>query len=318
MLPTPALLNHEEEEGQPGASSSLLERQASSSSSLTSPRISQSTIATEHGFEVESSFSKRPSTYHHTGKLTAHYIPPIQERGEDLEREARFAAGQVIGAFMMGMHRRRIFNRLKRAVNEAQKCLALDILRQLCPQEAQLLSDPTLRPIVRLRLGGASFPPHIYYKVFLKSEISSVQYFSGRKLIRPATEAAADAYQQMGKKKFMEQVLQDMYHARTGTFDELDVATLQDFIKASILCTYACMYMYMYTYMYRYIFKWVGLSTRVPLSIYIYICLFVYHYMLYKEEERKGERSKKYADTIVMVERGGWMEGNKYIFIYRC
>jgi hypothetical protein len=147
------------------------------------------------------------------------------------EEDVRRLAGEIIGNWMLSNYRRKIFLRLKRAITEAQKCLAIDILKQLCPREAELLSDPTLRPVVRLRFGGRKFPPLIYYKVFLREDGASVQYFSGKRFIKPASEAAQDACRQMGKKQFLIQVLDDIEQAKSGCFDELDVATLKDYVK---------------------------------------------------------------------------------------
>jgi hypothetical protein len=160
--------------------------------------------------------------------------------GESLEmlaEQARAIAGDIIGQWFLRMHRRKVFARLRRAVLEAQRCLALDILKQLCPLEAQLLSDPTFKPIVRLRLGGARFPPSIFFKVFLKKDTTSIVYFSGKKYIRPATEAAQDACKLMGKKQFLEQVLDDIEQAKLGCFDELDVSTLKDYMK--VMCDFS-------------------------------------------------------------------------------
>eukprot|EP00048_Salpingoeca_helianthica_P000227 m.40100 g.40100 ORF g.40100 m.40100 type:complete len:353 (+) comp10266_c0_seq1:36-1094(+) len=148
----------------------------------------------------------------------------------DLEDEARKFAGEIVARAIASFYRQRVFARLKRAISQAQQCLALDILKQFYPTEAQLLADPVFRPLVRLRLGGARFPPSIFFKVYLKRGVSSVQYFSGKKLIRPASEAAQDACKQMGKKQFLLQVLEDMEQAAQG-LDELDVCTLKDFMK---------------------------------------------------------------------------------------
>ncbi len=156
----------------------------------------------------------------------------------ELESEARVFAGEIVARAIATFYRRRVFARLKRAITQAQQCLALDILKQFYPSEAQLLADPVFRPLVRLRLGGARFPPTIFFKVYLKRGVSSVQYFSGKKLIRPASEAAQDACKQMGKKQFLLQVLEDMELAASG-MDELDVCTLKDFMKASA-CLCVC------------------------------------------------------------------------------
>jgi len=39
-------------------------------------------------------------------------------------------------------------------------------LAKVRPAEARLIADPALQARVRLRLGGSSFPPQVYYRVF--------------------------------------------------------------------------------------------------------------------------------------------------------
>lgn len=68
--------------------------------------------------------------------------------------------------------------------------LASDILRQLCPTEAELLRDPALSGVVRLRFGGPSFPPAIYFKVFVSSKGCKVKYISGRRTIHAHSEVS--------------------------------------------------------------------------------------------------------------------------------
>ena len=41
---------------------------------------------------------------------------------------------------------------------------------------------------VMIRFGGASFPPKVYYKVFLNSKGTSTQYVNGRHLVQPNTQ----------------------------------------------------------------------------------------------------------------------------------
>ena len=153
---------------------------------------------------------------------------------ESLTVEARTIAGQMIGQWFLCMHRRKVFFRLKKVVFDAQNALALDILKSLSPLEAQILDDPTFKPLVRLRLGGRLFPPAIFYKIFLKRENICVQYFTGKKFIKAGSEAAQDACRIMGKKQFLEQVLNDIEDAKKGCYDELDVFTLKDYMKVSV------------------------------------------------------------------------------------
>ena len=38
------------------------------------------------------------------------------------------------------------------------------------------------------RFGGSEFPPHIYFKIFLSDPEITIQYISGKTMIRPASE----------------------------------------------------------------------------------------------------------------------------------
>ena len=60
---------------------------------------------------------------------------------------------------------------------------------------------PGLSPfsLFNVRFGGLEFPPTVMFKVFLTSGSSSVVYMSGKKMILPASEAAVDACERMGR-----------------------------------------------------------------------------------------------------------------------
>lgn len=74
------------------------------------------------------------------------------------------------------------------------------VLAKVSPAEARMLADPTIDAHVRLRLGGASFPPQVYYKVYTASGGRS-QYFDGQQLKLSPT-ALRDARRQMGVRRF--------------------------------------------------------------------------------------------------------------------
>ena len=94
-----------------------------------------------------------------------------------------------------------------------------EVLRKLCPLEAELLKDPTIKAKVRFRLllisrvhlhilctlvnisqlfltalfdrfTGTEFPPKIVFKVFISSGGFGIKYFSGKKVITPASEVS--------------------------------------------------------------------------------------------------------------------------------
>ena len=94
--------------------------------------------------------------------------------------------------------------------------------------------SPSLRRTVRARFGAPgfgspSFPPDILYKVFLTRDGSSLVYLSGKKMIKPASDAAVDSLGQMGRRKFIDQMVEDsLQHERTGVQDELDVTSMKE------------------------------------------------------------------------------------------
>ncbi|TPX61662.1 hypothetical protein PhCBS80983_g00986 [Powellomyces hirtus] len=90
--------------------------------------------------------------------------------------------------------------------------MTLEILRRLCPKEAELMRDPVVQAKVRFRFGGASFPPTIMYKIFTKS--TSVHYYSGNRLIQADTQAAVDSCTMMGVRLYSENVMRNEYQNR--------------------------------------------------------------------------------------------------------
>ena len=81
------------------------------------------------------------------------------------------------------------------------------VLRKINPLEANILRDPTLHARLRFRFGGESFPPIILYKIFINA---SVLYVSGATHILPGSEAAQDACDRMGDRRYFDLVLGDI------------------------------------------------------------------------------------------------------------
>ena len=62
--------------------------------------------------------------------------------------------------------------------------------------------------------------------------MGGVQYISGRRLIRPASDAAKDSRRQMGNRKFYDQMLVDAcHHRQLGVTDEVDVTTMKEYMQ---------------------------------------------------------------------------------------
>jgi len=72
-------------------------------------------------------------------------------------------------------------------------------LAKVRPAEARLIADPALQARVRLRLGGSSFPPQVYYRVFTSG--AHAHQLDGRQLeLEP--RALRDARRMMGVQRF--------------------------------------------------------------------------------------------------------------------
>ncbi|PVD18639.1 hypothetical protein C0Q70_21189 [Pomacea canaliculata] len=127
-----------------------------------------------------------------------------------------------------------MFHLLKHSVCAAESSLSGEILRKVCPREAELLCDKSFQIKVRFRFGGSEFPPIIFFKIFYHTDKGgqSVKYISGRKMIRPASEAAEDSLRLMGNRQFYDQMVMDtIQYSQTTVTDEHDVTTLKDYMQ---------------------------------------------------------------------------------------
>lgn len=154
--------------------------------------------------------------------------------GKINERELiRQAAASIIERAWVTYRDKQMFRLLKHSVCAAENSLSHEILRKVCPKEAEFFKDKSLQVRVRFRFGGEEFPPLIYFKVYLHTnEGKGVKYISGRKMIQPASEAAEDSLRLMGNRHFYDQMLQDTIRQQQAAItDETDVTTLKDYMK---------------------------------------------------------------------------------------
>ncbi|XP_022346089.1 uncharacterized protein CXorf58-like isoform X2 [Crassostrea virginica] len=149
------------------------------------------------------------------------------------ERELiRQAAAMIIERQWIAYRDKQMFRLLKHAVCAAENSLSKEILRKVCPKEAELLADKVQQVRVRFRFGGQEFPPMIFFKIFIHTEGKGVKYLSGKRVIKPASEASEDSLRNMGNRKFYDQMLQDaMYNQQYRITDEIDVTTLKDYMQ---------------------------------------------------------------------------------------
>lgn len=150
---------------------------------------------------------------------------------ESMRYDAEHAAAEMIQRCWRRYRDRALFRYRKAALLQAEAAMAIEVLKELCPLEAALLTDPTMVPLLRFRFDGIVFPPKVVYKVSLTDGKSSIIYMSGKKIIKPASTAAADAYARMGYRKFVDQMKQDvLQHQQLGMTDELDVTTMKEYM----------------------------------------------------------------------------------------
>lgn len=155
------------------------------------------------------------------------------ERPQRSEKELiRQAAATIIERQWIAFRDRQMFKLLKHAVCAAENSLSNEILRKVCPKEAQLLCDKFQQVRVRFRFGGPEFPPMIFFKIYIHTEGKGLKYMSGRRTIKPASEASEDSLRNMGNRKFYDQMLQDaMFQQQYRITDEVDVTTLKDYMQ---------------------------------------------------------------------------------------
>nr|XP_060486083.1 uncharacterized protein CXorf58 homolog [Panthera onca] len=129
-----------------------------------------------------------------------------------------------------------IFQLLKHTIRAAELRVTHQILKEVSPLEAELVKDPSMKCKVRFRFSGETFPPVIVFKIFLHTEGHGYNYFSGKKFLKPSSEAVADACKIMGKRRFCHQVMEEeRFFQKFKITDEIDIVTLQDYMQYSSL-----------------------------------------------------------------------------------
>uniref|UniRef100_A0A8C3VK73 Chromosome X open reading frame 58 n=1 Tax=Catagonus wagneri TaxID=51154 RepID=A0A8C3VK73_9CETA len=128
-----------------------------------------------------------------------------------------------------------MFQLLKHAICAAEHHVTHEILKKVSPLEAELVKDPCMKCKVRFRFSGEKFPPFIVFKIFLQTE-HGYKYFSGKKLLKPSSEAVVDVCKIMGKRKFYHQIMEDEHlFQKFKVTDEIDIVTLKDYMQYSSL-----------------------------------------------------------------------------------
>ncbi|XP_041088714.1 putative uncharacterized protein CXorf58 homolog isoform X3 [Polyodon spathula] len=153
----------------------------------------------------------------------------LHNAGDRLDDDA---AARIIGGCWSSYRDKRLFRLLKHTVCAAEHCLTYEIIRKLSPSEAELLKDPSMQCKVRFRFAGSEFPPIIVFKIFHKSGGHGNKYITGKRAIRPASEAAVDACRMMGHRRFIDQIILDEIQRQGKKIvDESDVTSLKEYMQ---------------------------------------------------------------------------------------
>ncbi|XP_077002512.1 uncharacterized protein CXorf58 homolog isoform X2 [Tamandua tetradactyla] len=175
------------------------------------------------------------SDHQHSGK--GHKIHSTNvAKTKAVQRIDEDTSAQVIQRAWLSHVDKVIFQLLKHAVCAAERCVTHEILKKVSPLEAELVKDPSMKCKVRFRFSGEIFPPFIVFKIFLHTEGHGYKYFSGKKILKPSSEAVVDACKIMGEKKFYGQIIEDeRLFQRFKITDEIDIVTMQDYMQYSSL-----------------------------------------------------------------------------------
>uniref|UniRef100_UPI00398E8FCA uncharacterized protein CXorf58 homolog isoform X2 n=1 Tax=Pristiophorus japonicus TaxID=55135 RepID=UPI00398E8FCA len=150
---------------------------------------------------------------------------------KELRIDPDFAA-RIIQSSWCSYRNKQLFCLLKHTICAAEHCLTTDILRKLQPSDAELLRDTSMAYKVRFRFAGEEFPPILVFKIFQHTGNYTNQYFSGKRIIKPASKAAAASCNIMGHRKFYELIMQDnLQYQRTKVADEVDIVTVKDYMQ---------------------------------------------------------------------------------------
>ncbi|XP_067848398.1 uncharacterized protein CXorf58 homolog [Heptranchias perlo] len=141
-------------------------------------------------------------------------------------------AARIIQTSWHSYRNKQLFRLLKHTICAAEHCLTADILRKLQPSDAELLKDTSMAYKVRFRFAGEEFPPILVFKIYQHTGNYKNQYISGKRIIKPATEAAAASCRIMGHRKFYDLIIQDnLQYQRTKIADEVDIVTVKDYMQ---------------------------------------------------------------------------------------
>ncbi|XP_071477892.1 uncharacterized protein CXorf58-like [Diadema antillarum] len=154
---------------------------------------------------------------------------PVQQRDKQM---THLLAARTIERSWCAYRDKQMFRLLKHAICAAEHSMTFEILRKICPTEAELLKDKSMKTRVRFRFAGSEFPPVILFKIYTHTEGRGLKYLSGKKVIKPASEAASDACKEMGNRKFYDQMIADTcQYERDKITDEVDVTTVKDYMQ---------------------------------------------------------------------------------------
>jgi hypothetical protein len=121
---------------------------------------------------------------YHIAAMEIQYIFRASKRYREEKMRRRYSENELcaidtIQAAWKRYRNRRIYMSLRDTLNFRNAGDPKELLKSLSPGDSHLCDGAT-RIFVRLRLGGESFPPRIYFKIFTKSAVCDVNAFAPR------------------------------------------------------------------------------------------------------------------------------------------
>ncbi|TPX40537.1 hypothetical protein SeLEV6574_g06561 [Synchytrium endobioticum] len=144
---------------------------------------------------------------------------------EEDVRDTHRRAVRTLETFWIQCSSKRHFKLIKDLITKSERSMTWQFAKRLSREESELLRDPFMQARVRLRLGGESFPPTIFFKIFTKTQ---THYYSAKRLIQPGSVAARDSLKCSGRWPFLKHVL-DVHFS--SPVDSVDITSQAEFVQ---------------------------------------------------------------------------------------
>ena len=115
---------------------------------------------------------------------------------DSISLEDQIKACITIQRWFRSHYQRETFRLLKESIRLNESTCTKDVAKLLNSRDAPLLLDPAIEARVRFRFGGTSFPPFIYYKIFLDN--TTTVLIDGKTSSEKSQDFITDAGKLMG------------------------------------------------------------------------------------------------------------------------